>query len=49
MDCGMPWTRSLPGMDSMGQLNIQNLSIHFHSREGIVQAVNDIDLKIKGK
>ena len=43
----MPWTRSLPRMDSMGQLNIQNLSIHFRSREGIVQAVNDIDLKIK--
>jgi peptide/nickel transport system ATP-binding protein len=31
----------------MGQLSIQNLSVNFHSREGIVQAVNDIDLKIK--
>ena len=30
----------------MGQLNIQNLSVNFHSREGIVQAVNDIDLEI---
>ncbi len=31
----------------MGQLNIQNLSVNFHSREGIVQAVNDIDLEIQ--
>ena len=31
----------------MGQLNIQNLSVNFHSREGIFQAVNDIDLEIK--
>ncbi len=31
----------------MGQLSIQNLSVNFHNREGIVQAVNDIDLKIK--
>ena len=30
----------------MGQLNIQNLSVNFHSREGIVEAVNDIDLEI---
>lgn len=30
----------------MGQLNIHNLSVNFHSREGIVQAVNDIDLEI---
>ena len=31
----------------MGQLNIQNLSVNFHRREGIVQAVNDIDLEIQ--
>ena len=31
----------------MGHLNIQNLSVNFHSREGIVQAVNDIDLEIQ--
>ena len=31
----------------MGQLNIQNLSVNFHSREGIVEAVNDIDLEIQ--
>ena len=31
----------------MGQLNIQSLSVNFHSREGIVQAVNDIDLEIQ--
>ena len=31
----------------MGQLNIQNLSVNFHSREGIVQAVNNIDLEIQ--
>lgn len=31
----------------MGQLNIQSLSVNFHSREGIVEAVNDIDLEIQ--
>ena len=31
----------------MGRLNIQNLSVNFHSREGIVQAVNNIDLEIQ--
>ena len=31
----------------MGKLNIHNLSVNFRSREGIICAVNDIDLEIK--
>jgi len=43
---GMPLTQNLPKNPRMNHLNIQNLKVNFHSREGIVQAVDKINLTI---
>ena len=42
----MPLTQNLPKNPRMNHLNIQNLKVKFHSREGIVQAVDKINLTI---
>jgi len=40
----MHWIPGLPGTDGMALLNVTGLTINFHTREGIIPAVNDASL-----
>jgi len=46
MDCGMPLIRNLRRIDPMSKLHIKDLEVNFHTREGIVRAVDGINLSI---
>ena len=43
----MPSIQNPPKIKAMGNLDIQNLKVSFHTREGIIHAVEGVDLSIK--
>ena len=43
----MPSIQNPPMIKTMGNLDIQNLKVSFHTREGIIHAVDGVDLSIK--
>lgn len=43
----MPSIQNRPRTKIMGNLDIQNLKVSFHTREGIIHAVDGVDLSIK--
>ena len=43
----MHWIQNPHKIKEMGNLDIQNLKVSFHTREGIIQAVDGVDLSIK--
>ena len=43
----MPSIQNPPKIKAMGNLDIQNLKVSFHTREGIIHAVDGVDLSIK--
>ena len=47
MACVMPSIQNPPKIKAMGNLDIQNLKVSFHTREGIIHAVDGVDLSIK--